>query len=132
MSSSTRARCTCRSSSRATRGCVQSQLARVGEQMLIVERSLSPEQEIVHLPELALRACRLRHLGRGLGVRVRLDHGEVPEHKADALPQVVQHALQLGERATAERALEIRVLDERSARVGRPQHVVPRADVHGE
>src|SRR5438132_1286137 len=50
--------------------CVQSQLARVGEQMLIVERSLSPEQEIVHLPELALRACRLCHLGRGLGLRV--------------------------------------------------------------
>jgi len=111
---------------------VQSQLARVREQVVVVQRSLSPEQEVVHLPELALRACRLRHFGRGLGVRVRLDHGEVAEHKADAPTQVVQHAFQLGERATAERALEIRVLNERNRRIARPQHVVPRADVHGE
>ena len=112
--------------------CIESQLANVRQQVIVVQRSLSPEQQVVHLPKLPLRARRLGDLGRGLGVGVCLDHREVPEHQANTLPQVVQHTLELGERATAERALEVRVLHEGNAGVGRSPDVVPRAHVGGE
>jgi len=111
---------------------IESQLANVRQQVIVVQRSLSPEQQVVHLPKLPLRARRLGDLGRGLRVGVRLDHREVPEYKANTLPQVVQHTLELGKRATAEWALEVRVLDEGNAGVGRSPDVVPRAHGGGE
>ena len=112
--------------------CIESQLANVRQQVIVVQRTLPSEQQVVHLPKLPMCARRLGDLGRGLGVGVRLDHGEVPEYKANTLPQVVQHTLELGKCATAERALEVGVLDEGNAGVGRSPDVVPRAHVGGE
>src|SRR3989442_2103637 len=86
----------------------------------------------MHLPELLLRRRRLRHLGRGLGVGVLLADGKVPKYKANARPQVLQHTLQLGEPASAERTLEVRVLDQGNRRIDRSPNVVARAHSVGE
>src|SRR6266705_2317395 len=92
---------------------VEPELARVGHQIGIRERRLPLIQEIVHLPELPLRAGRFRDLSRVLGVRMLLLQGKVAKHEAHLRPEVLEHPLQLGVGAAAERALEISVLHKR-------------------
>src|SRR3989475_1237990 len=98
---------------------VEPQLAGVPHQILVRERRLPLVQEIVHLPELALRGRRLRDLRGVLGVRVLLTQRKMPEHELDLASQLPQHLLQIRVGAAAKRALEIAVLHERDGSLHR-------------
>src|SRR5436309_2442424 len=107
---------------------VEPQLAGVPHQILVRERRLPLVQEIVHLPELALRGRRLRDLRGVLGVRVLLTQRKMPEHELDLASDLPQHLLQIRVGAAAKRALEIAVLHERDGSLHRSQGVVARPD----
>src|SRR5881296_3687887 len=108
--------------------CVEPQLARVPQQILVRERGLPLVQEIVHLPELALGGCRLRDLRGVLGARVLLTQRKMPEHELNLASELPQHLLQLRVGAAAKRALEIAVLHERDGGLHRSQGVVALPD----
>src|SRR2546428_3833441 len=107
---------------------VEPQLAGVPHQILVRERRLPLVQEIVHLPELALRGRRLRDLRGVLGVRVLLTQRKMPEHELNLASDLPQHLLQIRVGAAAKRALEIAVLHERDGSLHRSQGVVARPD----
>jgi hypothetical protein len=101
----------------------------VGGAELILVR----QQHVVHLPECALRAGRLRCLRRELGVWVEVGQREVPPDE----PQIVAEGFQqpakdpLGPAAVG--ALEVAVLNERDRRGLRSADVVTlRVDVIGQ
>jgi len=48
------------------------------------------EEQVVHLPELVLRARRLGGLGRELGVRMHFQQRKMPEHEAHAVPEALE------------------------------------------
>src|SRR5437870_6440113 len=111
---------------------IDPELARVPHQVLVLERRLMLIQEIVHLPELALRGGGLGRL-RGLGgVGVLFGQRKVPEHEADLGSELAQHALQLGVGGAAKRTLEVAVLDQGRACVRRSLDMVAGADGRGE
>src|SRR6185312_15681006 len=60
---------------------IEAQRLRVGDQVGRVESVLVLEEQVVHLPETALRTGRLCSLGRLVGVRVDLAQREVPVGK---------------------------------------------------
>src|SRR5690242_20223233 len=59
----------------------QPRLCEIQEELLVVQRRLVLVDEIVHLPELPLRACGLRHLGSELSPWMNLRKREVAEDK---------------------------------------------------
>src|SRR5688572_19821375 len=70
------------------------------------------EQQVVHLPELALSAGRLCSL-RGMHcMRMRRLDREVPEDEADASTESLEHELDRGRGLLAGGTLEIAVLDD--------------------
>jgi hypothetical protein len=86
------------------------------------------EEEIVHLPELSLRAGGLRGFGCLLGVIVADCDGEVPVDKSQLrsvrLQQLPNH--RVGSRAMG--ALEVAVLHQGYRGIKRAEHVVSRGD----
>ena len=96
------------------------------------EALLVREQQVVHVPEPALRAGCLGGQRGAQGSMVNLGEREVPECE----PQVVrQHPLQLVHHAmggAAERALVVAVLDERDRRGGGAVNVVALVHRDGE
>ena len=98
---------------------VEAELAGVADEIRRHQRVLVLEQQVVHLPELALRRRRLGRLGRELGVRVDVGERQVAEDVAQVVAEL-RHDLahdRLG--AAAEGALEVAVLDERDGRARR-------------
>ena len=82
------------------------------------------EQQVVHLPEPALRGRRLRGFGRLQRVRMRFLEGEVPEHQPHAVGVTIEKQLYPGRRHLARRAFEVAVLDDRDGRMVGTQRVV--------
>ena len=98
------------------------------------QRPLVAQQDVVHLPEAALRRRRLGGLGGQLRVRVDVVEREVAPDVADLVPEGRQ---QLADRTlglAAVGALEVAVLDERDQRrvVGAADVVALGIDVLGE
>ncbi len=90
------------------------------------------EQQVVHLPERALRRRGLGRLGRELSVRVHVVQRQVPPDVAD-VAEVAQQLADDRLGLPAVRALEVAVLDERHRRVERAADVVALGiDVDGE
>jgi hypothetical protein len=82
-----------------------------------LEVRLVVEQQVVHLPELALPAC---NLGRQRGLqRMSMDllERKVPPDEPHAAREALQQQLQRRRCLLAVRALEVPVLDERDRRV---------------
>src|SRR5580658_2432765 len=82
------------------------------------------EQQLVHLPELALLRGGLGRLRGLLGVRMDLGDREVPEDKPDLRRVPVEHAVDVAERAPAVRALIVTVLQDRHRGIDRAADVV--------
>ena len=82
------------------------------------------EEQVVHLPELPLRARRLGRLGGQLRARMDVGQRQVAEHEAEVVAEVGEELAQHRLRAPAVRALEVPVFDERDRRVLRPADVV--------
>ena len=90
------------------------------------------EQQVVHLPERALRGRRLGRLGGELRVRVHVVERQVPPHVAD-VAEVGQQLADDRLGLPAVGALEVAVLDHGDRRVLGPADVVAlRVDRHGE
>ena len=87
------------------------------------QRVLVVQQQVVHLPERALRGRRLGRLGGELGVRVHVGQRQVAPDVADVaeVGQQLAHD-RLG--LAAVRALEVAVLDQGDRRVRRAADVV--------
>ncbi len=111
---------------------VQLGLQRVLPQARGLQVQLVLEEEIVHLPELALRARRLGGLGRELGVRMHFHERELPEHEAHPVPEVLEQHFHGGISLAARRALEIPVFDDGHFRRRRPQEVIGVIDRDGK
>ena len=95
---------------------VEPELARVAHQGSWRQVVLMLEQEVVHLPERALRRGSLARLGRELRVRVDVVERQVAPDVADVAgvaQQLAQHRLGLPAVGT----LEVPVLDERDRRL---------------
>ena len=107
---------------------VQAKLPGVRHQGVEVEAGRGPQQELVHLPELALGSGGLGCLGGQFGVRVQLRDREVPEHEQDRARVQVEHPVHVPVRTPAERALVVAVLQDRDGRSGRPERVVVGGD----
>ena len=96
------------------------------------QRVLVLEQQIVHLPERALRGGRLGRLGGDLRVRMHVGERQVPPDVAH-VAEVGEQLAHDGFGPAAVRALEVAVLDERDRRVvGAADVVALRIDVGGE
>ena len=106
---------------------VELELAGVLDQMLVLERELALEQAIVHLPELPLRPGRLRRLGGVLRVQVQLGERKIAEHEPETRAHALLNLLHDRVSATAMRALEVAVFDERHCGVRRSLYVIPLA-----
>ena len=101
---------------------VQAELLGVARHVDRAQVVLVGEQEVVHLPEGALRGRRLGRLGGVLGARVDVGEGQVPPHVADVDvgEELAHHRLGL----PAVRALEVAELDHRDRGARRAADVV--------
>ena len=88
------------------------------------ELVLVGEQQVVHLPERALRAGGLGGLGGELGVRVHVVERQVAQDVAQVVARVDEQLADDLLGLAAVRALEVAVLDERDRRVGGAADVV--------
>src|SRR5256714_11517055 len=98
---------------------VEPELLGVLDQVFVLERELALEQPIVHLPELPLCAGRFGRFGGVLRVQMQFGERKVAEHKPEAWAQALPHLLHDRVGATAMRALEVAVLDQRHRGVRR-------------
>src|SRR5207245_2615831 len=111
-------------------GRVEAQVTRVLDQVVVVQRELTLEQTVVHLPELPLGARRFGRLRRVLGVWVALPQREVAKHEAQAPAQASLDLLDDRIRTPAVRTLVVAVLHQRDGCVRPAPNVVSLA--HGE
>jgi hypothetical protein len=97
---------------------------RVADQGLEIELRRGPQQELVHLPEFALRGGRLSGFRSLLRVGVKLRNGEVPEDEPDQAGEPLKQPVHVACRAPAVRAFIVAVLDDGHGRVGWAEKVV--------
>src|SRR5439155_9834188 len=109
---------------------IETQVARVFDEILAVQRELPLEQAVVHLPELALRSRSFGGLRRVLRVGVALAQREVAVHESQSATHPLLDRFDDGVRAPAVRALVVAVLDQRNRRICRTLDVV--ALPHGQ
>src|ERR1700676_3922940 len=81
-------------------------------------------QLIVHLPELALGACKLRHFGGSFGGRVHFAQGKIAKHQPQAFSKVLLNLLDNEIGLSAIRTLVIAVLHQGHVRGFRALDVV--------
>ncbi len=96
---------------------VQLQALRILAQVGHLEMTLVFEQQVVHLPELALSAGRFGGLRGVHGMRMRRLDREVAEDEADATAEPLEHELDRGRGLFAGGALEVAVLDDGDGRM---------------
>ena len=77
---------------------IEPELGRVPPQVVVRERLLAVEEQLVHLPEPVLERGRLGRGGRREGVRVDLGQREVAEREPHAAPEPPLDPLDLAER----------------------------------
>ncbi len=103
---------------------VEADFPGIRDEIPLAEPVLVGEQLLVHLPERALRARRLRGLSRELGVWMHVGERQMAPHVPDLIAegreQLADHRLRL----PAVRALEVAVFEQRDRRIVRPAHVV--------
>src|SRR5262245_35768527 len=107
---------------------VEAEPHRVALEMLELQVRLVLEQQVVHLPELALLTGTFGRLGRELRVRVHLLEREVAECEAHAVLEAPEQQPYRRRGLLAVRAFEIAVLDDRDGCMIGPEHVVGRTD----
>ena len=90
----------------------------------IAELSLMVEQSVVHQPELALEAGRLRRFRGRLGMGVDLRLGIVPEGKTEVVPELAVQLADRSDHIAAVRRLVVPVLDQGMAGRKRADDVV--------
>ena len=83
---------------------------------VIAQAILVFKKQIVHLPEFAMGARKLGCLRRGLGVRMQFIQREIPEDKAQALPEVLLDLLDDRISVPTMGAFIIPILDQRAWR----------------
>jgi len=91
---------------------VESELAGVPQQVVVVERALAVEEHLVHLPEAILQRGGLGRGGRRERVRVDLGQREVAEGEADVAFESALDERDLPERPPGVRALVVAVFDD--------------------
>src|SRR5688572_27735297 len=96
---------------------VEIQTFRVRAQVGHREMTLVLEQQVMHLPELALSTRRFRCLCGMHCMRMRRLDREMPENEADASAESLEHELDGGRGLFAGGALEVAVLDDSDGRV---------------
>jgi redox-sensitive bicupin YhaK (pirin superfamily) len=111
---------------------VQSKLLRVAVELLLFQPVLMREQQIVHLPEFALRTRALGSFRGQQRVGVNVFQREVPVREAHALIESLQEQLDRGRRLFAVGAFEVTVLDDRDGCMVRSERVIRRADRFGQ
>jgi hypothetical protein len=94
---------------------VQAELGGVAAQVAVLECLLPGEQQLVHVPEPALRRGGLGRGRRGQGVRVDAGQREMPEREPDGPAELPFDLLDRAERLPGVRALVIPVLDDQAA-----------------
>src|SRR6266404_8360243 len=97
---------------------------RVLADIIIGERVLVLEQEVVHLPKLSLNASRFGSLGRVLRMRMRIDHWKIAKDKAEAIPQAFLNLLYGWISVPAVRAFIIAVFDQYDRRINATLNVI--------
>ncbi len=96
------------------------------EQIRWGELVLVAEQAVVHLPEAALGAGRLRGLRRELRARMHVDQRNMPEDVAELVAEPLPQLLDDPGDPTTEGAFEVAVLDQTQRRVRGPAEMIPR------
>src|ERR1700747_1008719 len=87
------------------------------------------EQGVMHLPELALRACCFCRLSCGLGVLVNLDQRKMAVRKAHGGVELLLECFDDGMGRAAVRTLEVAVLQQCYGGVTGPLNVISRSDL---
>ena len=93
-------------------------------QIVRVEIGLVLEEQVVHLPEPALRTGRLGCLGRQRRVGMDIDQRQMAEDEAQSPLEPFQQSADHGRCVTAIGAFEVTVLDQRHRRTLRPPDMV--------
>src|SRR5918995_878991 len=88
---------------------VEIQLRGIPPQVVLTQRVLPVEEQLMHLPERALQRRRLRRGGRGQGIWVDLGQGKVPERDPHSLPRPTPHSLELAKGPPRVRTLVIAI-----------------------
>ena len=110
---------------------VELELGGIPPQVVVLERLLAMEEQLVHLPEPVLERGRLGRGGRGERVRVDLGQRKVPEREAHTLAQSSLDPFDLPKRPARVGAFVVAVLDDQRARPTRrgrdrpPRRVAP-------
>src|SRR3954454_13077776 len=101
---------------------VEPKLGRIGAEILVVQRLVAVEEQLVHVPEAALQRGRLGRRGRGERVRMDVGQREVPKREAHALQPRLDPP-DLVERAARVRTFVVAVLDDQRPG-GRPTDMI--------
>src|SRR6516165_4368718 len=86
------------------------------------------EQQVMHLPELALPSGTFRCLSGTEGMRMRLLQRKVPESEPHAAGETLEQQLHRRLRLFAVRAFEVAVLDHGGDGMRRSDHVIDCAE----
>src|ERR1022692_2825447 len=111
---------------------IEAQSRGVLGEILISERVLVLEQEVVHLPELSLCAGRFGGFGRVLRVRMRIDQWKISKGEAQAIAQTLLNRFDDRVNFTAKWALVVAVFNERDGRVNGTLKVIALRDRQGQ
>ena len=107
---------------------VEPELGCVAHQVFFAEFVLTLVEEVVHLPEAALRGGRLRSLSGTAGTRMHRVEREVPEDEAHLLTYPLLQLLEHGVGFSAIGTFVVAILHKRHRRVLRPARMVSSSD----
>jgi hypothetical protein len=91
---------------------VQPELVGVAPQVLVLQRLLTVQQQLVHGPEAALERGRLGQMGGGQGMRMDAGQGKVPKHEPELAAELLLQLLDGAEGHAAVGTFIVAVLDQ--------------------
>src|SRR5271166_5553231 len=100
--------------------------------MTIVERILMSIQDVVHLPELALRPRCLSRLRGMFGMRMQFRQRKIAKHETQPVAELAPDFVDDRIRFAAVWALVIAIFHQRDRRGRRPANMIPRAHWQSE
>src|SRR5829696_2744315 len=107
---------------------VESELGCVAHQGFFAEFVLTLVEEVMHLPEAALRGGSLRSLSGTAGTRMHRVEREMPEDEAYLITYPLQQLLEHGVGFSAIRTFVVAILHKRHRGVHRPARMVSSSD----
>jgi hypothetical protein len=110
---------------------VQFELSGIHLKVVVSQRLLAMEEQLVHLPKPALECSSLGRCCRGEGVRVDLHEREVPERETDSTAHFLLDALDRPKGLSREGTFVVAVLEDDMTRRRAPdtvENVVERLD----